>query len=124
MKWLEKIPNSARCPSGLEWHIWRKLPVIALTGTLMPLLLVVIMHMALSDSATAQELRWLQMADYFWLAVVIFHWTMVLTVGIGCVIVMIMKGPAYKADSLNVSHSDAPRPSPETEAESADYRVR
>ena len=36
--------------------------------------------------------------------------TAVLTVAIGCVIVAIMKGPAYAADSFPVEHSDRPRP--------------
>jgi len=27
------------------------------------------------------------------------HWTLVLTLAIGCVIVMLMKGPAYVADA-------------------------
>jgi hypothetical protein len=30
---------------------------------------------------------------------VVLHWTLVLTVAIGCVIVMLMKGPAYVADA-------------------------
>jgi hypothetical protein len=30
-------------------------------------------------------------------------------VAIGCVVVMVMKGPGYVADSLEVSHSDQPR---------------
>jgi hypothetical protein len=32
----------------------------------------------------------------------------VLTVVIGCVIVWLMKGPAYVADGYHVSHSDKP----------------
>jgi hypothetical protein len=41
---------------------------------------------------------------------VIFLWTLVLTVTIGCVVVWLMKGPAYVADGLEVSHSDNPKP--------------
>jgi hypothetical protein len=40
--------------------------------------------------------------------VVVLHWTLVLTVGIGCVIVMLMKGPAFVADGFEVQHSDRP----------------
>jgi hypothetical protein len=46
--------------------------------------------------------------------VVVFHWTAVLTIAIGCVVVIVMKGPAYVADGLAVSHSDQPRADPET----------
>ena len=38
---------------------------------------------------------------------VILHWSLVLTLAIGCVIVMVMKGPAYVADAYAM---DAPRP--------------
>ncbi len=31
--------------------------------------------------------------------IVVLHWTLVLTLAIGCVIVMLMKGPAYVADA-------------------------
>jgi len=33
----------------------------------------------------------------------------VVALGIGCVIVMVMKGPGYVADGYPVSHSDRPR---------------
>jgi hypothetical protein len=36
---------------------------------------------------------------YQLLGLVILHWTLVLTVAIGCAIVLLMKGPAYAADS-------------------------
>ena len=39
---------------------------------------------------------------------VILHWTLVLTVGIGCVIVMLMKGPAYVADPYALPDSERP----------------
>ena len=35
---------------------------------------------------------------YSLVGVVVFHWTLVLTVAIGCIVVMVMKGPAYVAD--------------------------
>jgi hypothetical protein len=44
------------------------------------------------------------------IGLVISIWSLVLTVTIGCVIVWLMKGPAYVADGYEVSHSDAPKP--------------
>jgi hypothetical protein len=41
---------------------------------------------------------------------VILHWTVVLTVGIGAFIVMVMKGPAYVADAYPLVESDHPLP--------------
>lgn len=108
MNWLKKLPGSRRAATGLEWAIWRKLPLIFLVGTGLPLAALALLHL-LVEPASAAVVRWLQMANYLVIGVVIFHWTAVLTVGIGCVIVMVMKGPAYAADSYAVSHSDQPR---------------
>lgn len=123
MNWLRKLPNSVRAASGMEWLIWRKLPLIALLGTALPLLGLAILHFWMDAEASSAQARWLQMADYFCWAVVVFNITMVFTVAIGCVIVMVMKGPGYAADSYRVSHSDAPRAEPETEEEASRYRT-
>lgn len=37
MDWLKKIPGSQRAPTGLEWAIWRKLPLIFMVGAALPL---------------------------------------------------------------------------------------
>jgi len=108
MPWLNKLPNSIRSASGLEWKLWRKLPLILLVGTALPLLVAVLLHL-LSQDDSAEHARWLQMADYVVAGVVVFHWTAVLTVAIGCVVVMLMKGPGFVADGFDVSHSDQPR---------------
>ena len=43
------------------------------------------------------------------IGVAVFVWTAVLTVGIACIIIWLMKGPAYVADGYEVSHSDKPK---------------
>lgn len=108
MDWLKKLPNSVRSASGLEWTLWRRLPWILAIGTLLPALLALGLH-CLTDQSNATDARWLQTVDYMVAGVVVFHWTAVFTVGIGCVVVMLMKGPGYVADGMEVSHSDAPR---------------
>jgi hypothetical protein len=108
MNWLNKLPGSIRSAHGLEWALWRKLPAIWLGGTVLPLLALGAYH-AWSDAMTPEAVRVLQLADYMVVGLVAFHWMAVLTVAIGCVVVMLMKGPAYVADGLAVSHSDRPR---------------
>jgi hypothetical protein len=72
---------------------------------------------------TSEEIaRTLQMALFTCVGVIIFNFTMVLTIAIGCVIVMIMKGPGYVADGYWVSHSDKPRKDMESEGEAAARR--
>lgn len=119
MNWLKKLSPTRREASGLEWTLWRKLPLILLVGTALPLMVLGLMHLLADPQASAQEARWLQLADYVVGGVVVFHWTMVLTLGIGCVIVIVMKGPGYVADGYMVSHSDKPRACAETDEEAA-----
>jgi hypothetical protein len=115
MSWLNKLPNSIRSASGLEWSLWRKLPLIFLVGTALPLAAAVALHLTSAPDDTA-GLRWLQTMDYVVAGVVIFHWTAVFTIAIGCVVVMLMKGPGYVADDpMELSHSDKPRSSVQTE---------
>jgi hypothetical protein len=108
MDWLKKLPNSIRSASGLEWKLWRKLPLILLVGTALPLAAAVALHMV-TDQSSASDMRWLQTMDYVVAGVVIFHWSAMVAVAIGCVVVMLMKGPGYVADGMEVSHSDKPR---------------
>ena len=109
MSWLNKLPNSVRSASGLEWKLWRKLPLILLVGTALPLAAAVALHVT-TDLQSASDARWLQTMDYVVAGVVIFHWSAVLTIAIGCVVVMLMKGTGYVADDpMEVSHSEKPR---------------
>jgi len=117
MGWLNKLPNSVRSASGLEWKLWRKLPLIFLVGTAIPLAAAVALHLFTDQDSLAQS-RWLQIMDYVVAGVVIFHWTAVATIAIGCIVVMVMKGPGYVADAMEVSHSDRPRSSMEEDAPS------
>ncbi len=117
MNWLRRLPNSPRAASGLEWALWRKLPTIAWVGTLCCLSLGAALHWWFGSDASAKDVRWLQMVDYVLIGALIFHATMLLTVAVGCVVVIIMKGPGYGADSYPVSHSDRPRKHAETEDE-------
>lgn len=123
MNWFKKIPQSQRSATGLEWRLWRKLPLIALVGTVLPLLCLGLLHLLADPQADAAELRWLQMMGYVLGGLILFHWSMVATVGIGCIIVIIMKGPGYVADGYRVSHSDQPRASMETAEEAVGHRL-
>jgi hypothetical protein len=122
MNWLKKIPHSIRSASGLEWVLWRKLPLIALMGTLLPLLGLGVLYTLTDPDASANAARAIQLARYVVAAIIVFHWSMVLTAAVGCVIVMVMKGPGYQADSYPLSHSDQPRNDPQSAEEAARYR--
>jgi len=71
-----------------------------LGGTLLPLVLAGV-NRALapavpeSGGSDGALLLW----DYTMVGVVMLHWTLALTVALGCLIVRMMKGPAYVADA-------------------------
>ena len=108
VNWLTRLNGTQRVPSGLEWVIWRKLPLITVVGTLAIALLWLAVDTALQPHASAEQVRLQLMLTYVAIGAVVFHWTMVLTVAIGCAIVMVMKGPGYVADAYPLSHSDHP----------------
>jgi hypothetical protein len=109
MDWFQKLPGFQRTPYGLEWRLLRLMPHVALAGTALPALMAFAARYLITDGTSAQVARDLQRFDFMMIGLVIFIWTLVLTVAIGCVIVWLMKGPAYVADGLVVSHSDTPK---------------
>jgi hypothetical protein len=110
MTWLRKLPNSRRYPPGLEWRLLRRMPLILGTGTLLPAL-VALMARVWPISGSPQEIAaTLRMVDIYAIGTVTLHWTLVLTVSIACVIVWLMKGPAYVADAYPLPDRDRPLP--------------
>ncbi|OGB05964.1 MAG: hypothetical protein A3G29_12025 [Burkholderiales bacterium RIFCSPLOWO2_12_FULL_64_99] len=108
MSWLKKDPNSIRSPAGLEWRIWKKLPLIFLVGTVVPLLLAGATWFFSPEQPDGARDPAIMRFEFVMIGLVILHWTLVLTVAIGCAIVMLMKGPNYKADSYPMPDSDEP----------------
>jgi hypothetical protein len=97
---FNKLPGHVRSPPGLEQRLWRRLPAILLWGTLLPLLLAGANHaLSPAESASGAIDGTMLLWDYAMFGAVVFHWTLVLTVGLGCFIVRVMKGPAYVADA-------------------------
>jgi len=109
MNWLTKLPGFQRTPYGFELRVLRMLPSVLLAGTVLPAVLAGLGRL-LFDQGTATEIEHqIQTFDFVMIGLVIFIWTATLTIAIGCVIVWLMKGPAYVADGYEVSHSDKPK---------------
>lgn len=109
MNWLQKLPGFQRTPYGLEWRLLRLMPTVCLAGTLLPALMALAARFFIVNGSAAELVRRIQLFDFVMVGLVIFVWTLAVTITIGCVIVWLMKGPAYVADGFEVSHSDAPR---------------
>lgn len=102
MDWFHKLPGFARGAPGLEWKLWKKLPYIAVTGIVVPLLWWAAIAYSLPDQPTAAELRSYEIQTYLVIGAVTLHISLTLTVFFGAIIVMVMKGPAYVADGYDM----------------------
>ena len=94
-------------PHGLEIRILRRLPRVALVGSLLPIALAVLVRIMPSDPGVDRA-KHIQSVDIFAIASGVTFLTAIFTVAIGCVVVYVMKGPAYVADAYDVEHADEP----------------
>jgi hypothetical protein len=85
------------------------MPRVLLLGTLLPLLLSGLARLFYTQGTAAEIERRVQLFDFGMIGLVVLIWTAVFTVSFGCVVVWLMKGPAYVADGYDVSHSDKPK---------------
>ncbi|MEN9905265.1 MAG: hypothetical protein RLZZ555_1830 [Pseudomonadota bacterium] len=105
-RWFNKLPGFRKTPAGLERVILRELPRATLLGTgalLLPSLLVRLLEW---QAPALESAGGLAMLDVYVISLVVLHWTVMLTVGIGAFIVMVMKGPAYVADPYPLQESE------------------
>jgi hypothetical protein len=93
MNYFNKLPGFIKSPSGFEWVLFKKIPAILTVGTVIPG--AVALYIYFNNAIPNAEL---QKIIYQCLGIIFSLWFFVGTITIGCVIVMIMKGPAYVAD--------------------------
>jgi hypothetical protein len=105
----KRLPGSRTEPAGQERTVLRKLPMILLAGTAACVSISLLARLAWWGDKSEDTLRALQMIDICVIAAVVLHWTVVLTVGIFCFIVFVMKGPAYVADGYPLPDKNSPR---------------
>ncbi len=87
----------------------KKLPKLTLIGLLGLLVLWGVAQVWPFAGDAGQVAHSLRTFNYVLIGMAIFHVTMVLTVALGCFIVMIMKGPQYTADSYPVQDAEQPK---------------
>lgn len=106
MNWLNKI-EARQTPPGLEMVILRRLPRLAVLGSMIPLALAVGARVWPGQPGI-DATKFVRTADILAIAIEVTLLTAVFTVAIGAVVVFIMKGPAYVADAYPVAHADEP----------------
>ena len=98
MTGFNRLPGFTQSAPGLEWSIWNRLPAILLWGTAVPLAVAAAAWFAAPDLTTGADGRHLMLVIYRLAGLVLLHLTLVLTLAIGCAVVIVMKGPAFVAD--------------------------
>ena len=102
--------HNHRCADGLERVILKKLPKVLLGGIFVPMFMAIFVRL-MPMSGTATEIEKFQISiDILAIALCFTVISAAFTVTIGCVIVMLMKGPAYVADAYELDDSDKPDP--------------
>ena len=108
-KYFRKL-HEHRYPPGLERRIWKKLPVAVVGSILVPLGLVVVARLFPPAGTDYEVAKAMATVDIFAFATGVTAFTAVVTIAIGCIVVMIMKGPAYVADGYDLNAADRPAP--------------
>jgi hypothetical protein len=106
MSALKKLRGFQRAPAGLEWTVLRRLPMIALAGTGLPIVGALVATLFLGGEPAGAKL--VATILIVLASVLVLLWTAVFTAALLCVIVLIAKGPAYVADAYPLIDSDRP----------------
>ena len=106
MKLFRKL-HDRRTPHGLEVKVLQRMPRIVLVGSLLPAALAVLVRIMPSGQGIDRA-KHIKSVDIFAIATEVTFLTAALTVTIGCIVVFVMKGPAYIADAYPVEHADRP----------------
>ena len=94
-------------PPGLESRLLRRLPLIVFVGSLVPLALSVLVRI-LPTQPGVDPAKHIKTVDIFAIATELTFLTAMLTIAIGCIVVHIMKGPAYVWDAYHLDDADKP----------------
>ena len=108
MNLFNRLPGFRRAPAGLEWALIRRLPLIAVAGIAAPMLCLLAIRFAAAWADNDAAAKLAMTFEIALASVAILYWTIVFTVVLGCLIVMIAKGPAYVADAYPLPDADAP----------------
>lgn len=108
---MSKLHNH-RYPPGLERVLLRKIPKYLLGSIIIPLFMVIFVRLSPIENlfaSTAEEVAKLHTTiDYLSIAIFVGILPVILALFIGCIIVILMKGPAYIADAYDVDDADKP----------------
>ena len=103
MSYFNKLPGFHRSPASWEWQVLRRIHLITFIGTAIPLLFCGFVYMFMGLAAHDFKLLLI-----FSASLIILHWTFVMVLGIACLTITLMKGPAYVADPYHLPDAADP----------------
>jgi hypothetical protein len=103
MIWLKRLPPTRREPPGFEWVVLRSVPKLMVYGTSLFVIPLAILQYGIEPSSSSR--LW----ELYFIAGLIFFWTMLFTAALCAFIVYLMKGPAFVADAYYLEDSDLPK---------------
>jgi hypothetical protein len=103
MNWLKLLPPTRREPPGFEWVVLRSVPKLMVYGTSLFVIPFAILQYGIEPSSSSK--LW----ELYFIAGLIFFWTMLFTAALCALIVYLMKGPAFVADAYYLEDSDLPK---------------
>lgn len=106
-KYFKKLSGFQRGPTGAEWWLFKRLPIIFLVGSIVLLLTGYYFYQSAAPSDAAQ-----QKVIYAFLGLFFSFFFFAGAAFIGCIVVMIMKGPAYVADGYKLPKEDPSKEKP------------
>lgn len=106
---MTKLHNQ-RHPAGLERVILKKIPQVLLAGIFIPLFMSGFARLFPAGDTAAEIAKYQLSVDILSLSLGFITFLFAFTVTIGCIIVVLMKGPAYVADAYELEDADQPDP--------------
>ena len=104
---MTKLHNH-RHPAGLERVILKKVPSLILAGFFIPLFMSLFARLYPIAGSSAEIAKYQIGVDILSLSLGFMILLSTFTLTIGCVIVALMKGPAYVADAYKLEDADRP----------------
>ncbi len=104
---MRKLHNQHH-PAGLEWRILKMLPMVMAAGIFIPLFLSALVRLFPFVRPEADISKLLISIDILSISIFFAVLSGVITVAIGCITVVLMKGPAYVADAYELDDADRP----------------
>ncbi len=103
-----KNPQSVRHPAGLEWRFFKKLPLLALVGVFLFGFLWLLVNLWPFEGSDQQVRSLVGQLEFALIGALIFYLSMLVAALFGCVMVLIMKGPEYRADGVVLTDREPP----------------